>query len=273
VGHHNAPTTSRWFAVGQAAGHGLTAALAAQRGFTSDLALAEGAFLSGIYGVKPDLAAFTDALGEGTVLAEVSFKPWCAARQTMAATQALREIIESGIAPAAMDEIRVSVLPPHLKMIDHGVVDGDRASYLTSLPYCMAAAAIAPETAFEVQQAPPQLPAAVRAFMEKIKLQADEGLLSNYPRTWQARVSVLAGTAQHAHTVTHAPGDPARPFGRAQVLDKFMRFAGPLLGTEKAEHVLARCTDALTTGSFAALVTAIENICGNAGARSARAKS
>ena len=180
----------------------MTAALAAQRGFTSDLALAEGAFLSGIYGVKPDLAAFTDALGEGTVLAEVSFKPWCAARQTMAATQALREIIESGVAPAAMDEIRVSVLPPHLKMIDHGVVDGDRASYLTSLPYCMAAAAIAPETAFEVQQAPPQLPAAVRAFMEKIKLQADEGLLSNYPRTWQARVSVLAGTAQHAHTVT-----------------------------------------------------------------------
>ena len=45
VGHHNAPTTSRWFAVGQAARHGLTAALAAQRGFTSDLALGEGAFL------------------------------------------------------------------------------------------------------------------------------------------------------------------------------------------------------------------------------------
>jgi 2-methylcitrate dehydratase PrpD len=109
--------------------------------------------------------------------------------------------------------------------------------------------------------------------MEKIKLQADEGLLSNYPRTWQARVSVLAGTAQHARTVTHVPGDPARPFGRAQVRDKFMRFAGPLLGTEKADRVLTRCTDALTTGSFAALVTAIENICGDAGARSARAKS
>jgi 2-methylcitrate dehydratase PrpD len=273
VGHHNAPTTSRWFAVGQAAGHGLTAALAAQRGFTSDLALVEGAFFSGIYGVKPDLTAFPDAPGEGAALAEVSFKPWCAARQTMAATQALREIIESGVAPAAMDEIRVSVLPPHLKMIDHGVVDGDRASYLTSLPYCMAAAAIAPEMAFEVQQAPPQLPSAVRAFMEKIKLQADEGLLSNYPRTWQARVSVLAGTAQHARAVTHVPGDPDRPFGRAQVMDKFMRFVGPLLGTEQAEHVLARCTDALTTGSFAALVTAIENICRDADVRSARAKS
>jgi hypothetical protein len=86
-------------------------------------------------------------------------------------------------------------------------------------------------------------------------------------------VSVRAGAAQHARTVTHVPGDPARPFGRAQVRDKFMRFAGPLLGTEKAEHVLACCTDALATGSFAALVTAIEHVCGNASARSARVKS
>jgi 2-methylcitrate dehydratase PrpD len=35
VGHHNAASTSRWFAVGHAARNGLTAALAAQQGFTS----------------------------------------------------------------------------------------------------------------------------------------------------------------------------------------------------------------------------------------------
>src|SRR6516164_5262894 len=35
VGHHNAATTSRWFAVGNAARNGLNAALAAQQGFTS----------------------------------------------------------------------------------------------------------------------------------------------------------------------------------------------------------------------------------------------
>ena len=33
-------------------------------------------------------------------LTEVSFKPWCAARQTMAATQAFTEIVEGGVAPA-----------------------------------------------------------------------------------------------------------------------------------------------------------------------------
>jgi 2-methylcitrate dehydratase PrpD len=179
----------------------------------------------------------------------------------MAATQALREMIESGVAPAEMDEVRVSVLPPHLKMTDHGVVAGDRASYLTSLPYCMAVAAFAPDLTFDVQQASPQLPATVRGFMEKIKLQADEDLLRDYPRTWPARVSVLAGTEQHERTVTHVPGDPARPFGRADVRDKFMRFVAPLLGAGKAEHIPARCSDALATGEFAALVAEIENVC------------
>jgi 2-methylcitrate dehydratase PrpD len=253
VGHHNAATTSRWFAVGNAARNGLTAALAAQHGFTSDLKLVEGNFLSGIYGVTPNIAALTDGLGERSVLTELSFKPWCAARQTMAATQALKEIIESGVASEAISEVGVSVLPPHLKMIDHGVVAGDRASHLTSLPYCMAVAAVAPELAFDVQQSPPDLPPAVRAFMAKIKVEADEGLLADYPRTWPARVCVVAGAARHERLVTHVPGDPARPFDRAREREKFLNLVGPIFGEQKAEHILARCSEALATGQFGSL--------------------
>src|SRR5438128_3061564 len=125
-------------AVGNAARNGLNAALAAQQGFTSDRKLFEGRFLPDILGVTPDVATLTDGLGERIALIEVSYKPWCAARQTMAATQALKDIVARGVAPAAIDEIAVSVLPPHLKMIDHGVVAGDRASHLTSVQYCMA---------------------------------------------------------------------------------------------------------------------------------------
>jgi hypothetical protein len=75
VGHHNAQTTARWFAVGNAARNGLSAAMAAKAGFTSDLKLIEGNFLSGVYGVTPDGAALTAGLGEAPALAEVSFKP------------------------------------------------------------------------------------------------------------------------------------------------------------------------------------------------------
>jgi 2-methylcitrate dehydratase PrpD len=270
VGHHNAATTARWFALGHAARNGLVAALAARQGFTSDCSLVEGQFLPAVYGVMPDLAALTDGLGERVALTEVSFKPWCAARQTMAATQALKEIIEGGIAPASMGEITVYVLPPHVKMIDHGVVVGDRASHLTSVQYCMAVAALAPEQAFDLQQAPLQLPPAVRTFMAKIKVEADDGLLADYPRSWPARVRVAAaGSAQHERMVTHVPGDPARAFDRARVHEKFLGFVAPALGPEEAERMLARCRTAPAAGEFAPLLDAIEQTCSDALARAA----
>jgi 2-methylcitrate dehydratase PrpD len=270
VGHHNAATTARWFALGHAARNGLVAALAARQGFTSDCSLVEGQFLPAVYGVMPDLAALTDGLGERVALTEVSFKPWCAARQTMAATQALKEIIEGGIAPASMGEITVYVLPPHVKMIDHGVVVGDRASHLTSVQYCMAVAALAPEQAFDLQQAPLQLPPAVRTFMAKIKVEADDGLLADYPRSWPARVRVAAaGSAQHERMVTHVPGDPARAFDRPRVHEKFLGFVAPALGPEEAERMLARCRAALAAGKFAPLLDEIEQTCSDALARAA----
>ena len=258
VGHHNAATTSRWLAVGNAARNGLAAAQAAQAGFTSDLNLLDGNFLAGIYDVTPDLAALTDGLGERDALAEVSFKPWCAARQTMAATQALKEIIEEGVAPEAMTEIKVAVLPPHLKMIDHGVKSGDRASHLTSVQYCMAVAAVAPDMALDVGQSPPSLPPALRAFMDKIKVEADEALLADYPRVWPARVTVMAGSARHERLVTHVPGDPARPFDRAQVERKFLAFAAPVIGAEPAQRLLKQCGEALEAGKLHPLLAEIE---------------
>jgi 2-methylcitrate dehydratase PrpD len=261
VGHHNAATTSRWVAVGNAARNGLNAALAAQQGFTADRKLFEGRVLPDILGIRPDVAALSDGLGERIALAEVSFKPWCAARQTMAATQALKDVIASGVAPAAIDAIVVCVPPPHLKMIDHGVVAGDRASHLTSVQYAMATAALAPEMAFDVQQTPPDLPPPVRALMAKIKVEADERLLADYPASWPARVRVAAGSTRHARDVAHVPGDPAHSFDRENVRKKFLRFTQPVLGAEKAARILARCSGVLATGAFSQLIDEIEQAC------------
>jgi len=264
VGHHNAATTARWFAVGNAARNGLNAALAAQQGFTSDRKLLEGRVLPDVLGITPNALAHADGLGGRTALTEVSFKPWCAARQTMAATQALKDIIAGGVAPAAIDAIAVAVPPPQLKMIDHGVVAGDRASHLTSVQYAMAAAALAPEMAFDVQQAPPDLPPPVRALMAKIKVKADERLLADYPESWPARARVAAGLTRHARDVTHVPGDPALPFDRARVREKFLRFTQPVLGAETAERILARCGSVLATGEFSQLMDEIERACSTA---------
>src|SRR5438477_413211 len=73
VGHHSTATTSRWFALGNAARNGLTAALAAQHGFSSDHKVIEGQLLPDVFGIKPDISALTDALGERIALSEISF--------------------------------------------------------------------------------------------------------------------------------------------------------------------------------------------------------
>jgi 2-methylcitrate dehydratase PrpD len=252
-GHHNATTGARWFALGNAARDGLNAARAAEQGFTADRALIESRFFPDIYGITPDTAALTNGLGERDTLSEVSFKPWCAARQTMAATQALKEIIESGVSADAIEAIEVAVLPPHRKMIDHGVIAGDRASHLTSLQYALAVAALAPQRAFALS--PGEAPPALRHFMGKITVAPDESLLAEYPRRWPARVTITTGGVRHEQMVSDVPGDPARPFDGARVREKFLRFTGATVGSDQ---ILACCEESLERGESGLLVAAIE---------------
>jgi 2-methylcitrate dehydratase PrpD len=246
VGHHNAPTTTRWLAVGIAARNGLLAARAARAGFTSDLNLLEGKFFASIYDIAPDTAELTRGLDAHLAMLDVSFKPWCAARQTMAATQALKEILARGVAPDEIAEIEAGVLPPHHGMLDHGVKAGDRASHLTSLPYQMALAALTPEAAYEVGQSPAAVPAPVAALMAKVTVTQNERLLARYPKVWPAhvRVATRAGKTRE-HEVEYVPGDVRAPFDAAQVKEKFRRFVAPMLGREASEQMLALAAAAL----------------------------
>ena len=235
VGQPGGATTSRWLAIGNAARNGVTAALAAQAGFTGDLRIFEGDFLSSIYGLSPDPASL---LNGSPALSEVSFKPWCAARQTMAATQALKEIIETGTAPSEMTGLVVSVPPPYLRMIDHGVVPGDRASHLTSVGYQMALAAFAPEGALDAKEAPKAISEKIRIFMSKVTVKADEDLLGHYPGSWPARLVVSVPSGKQEKLVLHVPGDPERPFDEPQVSKKFRRVTAPISGKRAADDLL-----------------------------------
>ena len=258
VGRPSGPSMSRWLAIGNAARNGVTAALSAQSGFTGDLRLFEGEFLSSIYGLSPNQAALLD---DRPVLSEVSFKPWCAAKQTMAAAQALKEIIGSGVPPSEMTQLAVSVPPPYLRMIDHGVVAGDRASHLTSVAYQMALAALDPDATLDVRQTPESVPAEIRDFVARVSVRADEDLLRHYPKSWPARVVVTAAGAPCEKLVLHVPGDPERPFDESQVAAKFWRLVAPLAGERAAGELLERCLNALDEGPAALLgeIAQLEN--------------
>jgi 2-methylcitrate dehydratase PrpD len=245
VGRQSGATMARWLAIGNAARNGVFAALSARAGFTGDLRLFESEFFGAIYGVTPEAAALADAFADRPALPETGFKPWCAARQTMAAAQALREIVESGVPPREISEVLVSVPSVHLKMIGHGIAPGDRGSSLTSVSYQMALAALAPESMLDVRQAPDRVPGEIQAFMEKVAVESDDELLRHYPASWPARVRVTASGGKREKLVTQVPGDALRPFSEAQVTEKFRRVTAPLLGQRSADDLLRLSLSAL----------------------------
>jgi 2-methylcitrate dehydratase PrpD len=257
VGQHHATTTARWLSLGNAARNGLTAAFAAQAGFTADLDILRSRLFPDVYGVTPDIAAMA---GDRLAFAEVSFKPWCAARQTMPATQGLREILHTGVTADQISEITAYVLPPHLKMIDHGIRPGDRASYLTSLPYQLAAAALQPAKAAGLDLSVDVPLPALQSFMARVKVVGDKALLADYPREWPARIVVTTPSGRHERRSDHVPGDPARPFTAGDVGKKFRDFAAPVVGGAVTKLFQSSLTVLKARSSLATLIREIEGI-------------
>jgi 2-methylcitrate dehydratase PrpD len=245
VGRQSGPSMSRWLAIGDAARSGVAAALAAQAGFTGDLGMLEEGFLSDVYQVFLESGALLDGLEQGGGVLQTSIKPWCAARQTMAAAQALREIMQGGVLARDIAQVVVRVPLPYLKMIDHGVVRGERTSCLTSVSYQMALAALEPDASIDPGQTRDGLPAEFEQFMARISVLPDEELLRHFPECWPALVSVETSRGRRDKLVLQVPGDPERPFDDYQVAAKFWRLVEPLVGEQSAENLLRLCFDAL----------------------------
>jgi 2-methylcitrate dehydratase PrpD len=156
-----------------------------------------------------------------------------------------------------MSEIVVGVPQPYLKMIDHGVVTGDRASHLTSVAYQMALAALDPAASLQVSQSPESVSEDIGGFMARISVKGDESLAPYYPKSWPARVVVAASDRKHEKTVLQVPGDPERPLGEAQLGEKFRSLVAPIVGEGAAENLLQLSFSTLDEGPLG-LLEAIE---------------
>lgn len=240
LGQPRGPHTSRWLACGLAARSGVTAALAARAGYVADRGFLDPQVFATLYPLTPNGPKFLKGLGTGDAVAEVSFKPWCAARQTMAATQAFREILADGV---ALDDITgITALVPGLqmRMVAHEAQTGDRISHLTSLPHNLALAAVAPNSLYDVRRAPASRAAEIQALTAKVKVQADDSLMTHYPAAWPGRVVVRTGNTEREKTVLHIPGDPAHGFDEAQLLEKLRHIVAAATSPAVADTVLAQ---------------------------------
>ncbi len=262
VGQYRAATAARWLSIGHAARSGLTAALAARAGFTGDIAFLESRGFTDIFGIAPTLAEMTAPRADAFLLAEVSFKPWWGARQTMAATQGLRELRDDGVDISDAGEIAAFVPPPHVKMVDHGVIAGDRTSYLTSLPYQMARAVLRPDLMLDIGPSAPLHSDAMKSLMTRITVRADERLLAHYPKSWPARVTVTTtkGTAERfVHSIPGDP-DPSFAFTQADVNRKFDALVAPVMGEVETRRLWDAGNAAFASGGTVAAMHDLNRI-------------
>jgi 2-methylcitrate dehydratase PrpD len=231
----------RWLLAGLAARNGCVAALAALRGFGGDCQLLDDDWLSRTHGIALDAAPLV-AARPAAALGEISRKPVCAARQTIAAIEAFTRILAEGVDPQEIARVRVHVPGVYRAMIAQAPTG--RQSRIASVAYQLALVAYRPDDLLDIER-PERDDPRLAAFLPRVEVLADPALDPLYPRRWPARVEIeLADGTQRAVQIETAHGDPDRPLTEADLRTKFLRLAGPVIGDTTANELAALCWSA-----------------------------
>ena len=242
---HGAPS-GRWFLYANAVAGGVAAAEAARGGYRGDPEIFDKDWLAQTHGIEFDRDHLMPIPGESSVYAALSQKPFCSAKQAIAAVEAFRAILGSGVRREAIAKVRVRVPRAYAGMIATRAEPGARQSTMVSVAHQIALAAVSPERLYEVDRSAPQLAADVAQFAAKVEVVPDQALEAFYPRHWPAEVEVEAGGEILRHRVVEAAGDPERPLGAADLDDKAHRVLDALFGAARVRDWLALCHDAFT---------------------------
>jgi len=204
--------------LGMAVSAGVRAAQAARQGVGGDPDSLDGPWLRDAHGLEADLGALTSDLGRSSVYAQLSLKPFCSAKQAVAATEALMTLIDEGLAPTTIDKVTVRVPPPYARMVSTKPEAGLRSSTIVSAAYQLGLAALRRERLCDIERASTIEDAL--AFADKVTVVPDEGLLPDFPASFPADIEVSAGGKLHRRRVTAALGDPSRQLDDAQLKNK-----------------------------------------------------
>ena len=219
VGRSQGDWPGRWWLFGQAVQNGCQAAMAAQQGMQGDLGLLNPAWLQSVGGTGAVALAHAPA----DPWCEMSFKPHCAAKQTLSALHAFQHLLGQGLRVGDIDRIELLVAPAYAAMIDREPPTASRLASMVSVRWQLTLAAWAPERLDDVLRTPMAGDADWLTWSERISVQAEPAWDSGYPAQWPARVRVHTASQVIEARASDSPGDPALPWSQADVLDKAQR--------------------------------------------------
>jgi 2-methylcitrate dehydratase PrpD len=217
---------------------GVRAAAAAKGGVGGDPDLLDGPWLRDAQGLESDMALLTPGLG-GSVYTQLSLKPFCSAKQSIAAVEALIGLLDDGLSPDAITQVRVRVPPPYARMIGIKAEAGARSSTILSVAFQMGLAAYRRERLYDIERAAVLPDSAVEALAAKVEITADESLLETFPASFTAEVEVTASGQVLRKRITASLGDPDRPLDDMQLLHKAEHVLRQMAGAPAAKDIVA----------------------------------
>jgi 2-methylcitrate dehydratase PrpD len=258
---HGAPS-GRWFLYANAVAGGVAAAQAAHANYHGDGDLLDKNWLIDTHGITLDQKRLTAKLGEGSIYPSLSIKPFCSAKQAIAAVEAFRGIVaEEKLDRGTITKVRVRVPPAYAGMIATRAEAGARQSTMVSVAHQIALAALKPQVLYDVDRSAPTMDAEVTQFSAKVEVVPDPSLAPLYPLHWPAEVEIDAGGKTFQRRVVGAAGDPDNPLSRAQIDDKAHRVLDPLIGAARVDEWLTICHAGLQgNAEFKTLATAFTEI-------------
>jgi 2-methylcitrate dehydratase PrpD len=241
IGRFAGQPTGRWIILNAAFADGVRAYEAGAHGYKGDLGLLDGPWLQNALGYAPQLDALVEGLHGSRAMSGLGMKPVSTARQALAPTQALMELIAEGLAPGDVQSIDVRVPEAYAAMISRPL-EPYRSSTYSNAGFQMALAALAPDHLLDLDRAGVIADPAILAFAGKVTVKADASLQSDYPRVWAGEIDVRTARGLLTRKVTAPRGDAANRMSDEEIHAKHTRLLsaamGQGLGQERAQEAL-----------------------------------
>jgi len=227
---------------GRAAEAGVTAALAAAVGVTGALDVLEGDVGFGhAMGDSPDWAHCMDTLGREFHITGMTFKNHACCGHTFAAIDgalALRSRMAAAVAD--IEAVRIDTYAEALHVAGNAA-PRTAAEARFSLSYVVATALLHGQVRLAAFAPNRLADPRTRELMARITLGVDPELDATFPRQRAARVSIrLRNGRSEILLQPTRKGDPDAPLSDAELEDKFLELAAPIIGDLSAYALLTR---------------------------------
>jgi 2-methylcitrate dehydratase PrpD len=225
--------------VGRAAESGVLGALSAKAGVTGvpDILEGERGFGNAM-SRKVDWSAMVADLGETWTIEATTQKPHACCGHTFAAIDATQKIVgDEKLTPDAIRQIKVGTYKSGVEICGR---PDPRTPYEAkfSLEYTCALAALGRPTAPQSFAVEVLGDGDIRAMMDKVIVEVDDGCESRFPRQ---RSAVVEMTTTDGRTLRHERptrrGDPDDPLSDEEINAKYEMLAEPVIGADKAKAI------------------------------------